>query len=44
VDDAVEAARDAYPGWSGTPVQVRQRLLAEYAKLLRRREIREEVA
>jgi len=44
VDDAVAAARDAYPGWSGTPVQARQRLLAEYANLLHAREIREEIA
>ncbi|KAL3776013.1 hypothetical protein ACHAW5_007095 [Stephanodiscus triporus] len=44
VDDAVRAARDAHPGWSNTPVQARQSLLAEYAHHLRRPEVREEVA
>ncbi|KAL3810218.1 hypothetical protein ACHAXA_006358 [Cyclostephanos tholiformis] len=44
VNDAVIAAKNAYPEWSNTPVQVRQRLLAEYSNLLHKREIREEVA
>ncbi len=44
IDDAVRAASDAYPGWSITPVQARQRLLAEYANLLHRGEVREEIA
>lgn len=44
VDDAVAAARDAFPAWRDTPVQVRQRLLLDYAHVLRRREVREELA
>ena len=44
VDDSVQAATDAYPVWSGTPVQVRQRLMAEYANLLHKKKIREEIA
>jgi hypothetical protein len=44
VSDAVIAAKNAYPEWSNTPVQVRQRLLAEYANVLHRKEIREEIA
>jgi hypothetical protein len=44
VDDAVQAATDAYPVWSSTPVQVRQRLMAEYANLLHKKEIWKEIA
>ena len=41
---AVTAAKNAYPKWSNTPVQTRQRLLLDYAHLLHRKEVREEIA
>ena len=41
---AVQAAKDAYPSWSNTPVQNRQRLLLDYAHFLHRKDIREEIA
>jgi hypothetical protein len=44
VQEAVSAAKTAYATWSTTPVQVRQRLLAEYAHLLQQVHIREEIA
>ena len=44
LDRAVAAARAAYPEWSGTPVQTRQRLLLEYAHFLHKKEVREEIA
>ena len=44
LDRAVEAAKDAYPEWSNTPVQSRQRLMLEYAHFLHRKEVREEIA
>jgi malonate-semialdehyde dehydrogenase (acetylating)/methylmalonate-semialdehyde dehydrogenase len=44
VQEAVYAAKTAYATWSTTPVQVRQRLLAEYAHLLQQVHIREEIA
>ena len=44
VQEAVSAAKTAYAAWSTTPVQVRQRLLAEYAHLLQQVHIREEIA
>lgn len=42
--DAISAAKGAFPSWSNTPVQVRQRLMLEYAHHLHRVEVREEVA
>ena len=42
--EAVEAAKNAYPSWSNTPVQQRQRLMAEYAHLLHQKHMREEIA
>lgn len=44
VGRAVSAAAEAFPDWSGTPVQVRQRLMLEYAHVLHKKEIREEIA
>lgn len=44
LDRAVEAAKRAYPGWSNTPVQTRQRLMLEYAHVLHKKEVREEIA
>ncbi|EJK50277.1 hypothetical protein THAOC_30774, partial [Thalassiosira oceanica] len=41
---AVSAAAAAFPSWSGTPVQARQRLMLEYAHVLHKKEIREEIA
>ncbi|KAL7534896.1 hypothetical protein ACHAXR_008066 [Thalassiosira sp. AJA248-18] len=41
---AVEAAKLAYPSWSNTPVQMRQRLMLEYAQFLHKKEVREEIA
>ena len=41
---AVAAAKAAYPSWSNTPVQNRQRLLLEYAHFLHKKEVREEIA
>ena len=41
---AVKAAKDAYPKWSNTPVQSRQRLLLDYAHFLHGKEVREEIA
>ena len=41
---AVEAAKQAYPAWSNTPVQNRQRLMLEYAHFLHKKEVREEIA
>lgn len=41
---AVEAAKQAYPAWSNTPVQTRQRLMLEYAHFLHKKEVREEIA
>ena len=42
--DLVKAAKDAYPKWSNTPVQTRQRLLLDYAHFLHGKEVREEIA
>jgi len=44
LDRAVKAAKEAYPAWSNTPVQTRQRLMLEYAHFLHKKEIREEIA
>ena len=44
VREAVSSAKAAYATWRTTPVQVRQRLLAEYAHLLRQVHVREEIA
>jgi len=44
VDRAVSAAKAAYPSWSNTPVQTRQRLLLDYAHFLHKPEVREEIA
>ncbi len=44
LEQAVAAAKEAYPSWSSTPVQTRQRLLLEYAHLLHKKEVREEIA
>ena len=44
LDQAVAAAKEAYPSWSSTPVQTRQRLLLEYAHFLHKKEVREEIA
>mmetsp|Transcript_42268 Transcript_42268/g.88738 ORF Transcript_42268/g.88738 Transcript_42268/m.88738 type:complete len:603 (-) Transcript_42268:2309-4117(-) len=44
LERAVAAAKAAYPSWSNTPVQTRQRLLLEYAHFLHRKEVREEIA
>lgn len=41
---AILAAKSAYPSWSQTPIQIRQRLLLEYAHLLHKKEVREEIA
>jgi len=41
---AVAAAKQAYPAWSNTPVQSRQRLMLDYAHFLHRKEVREEIA
>ena len=41
---AVKAAKDAYPKWSNTPVQSRERLLLDYAHFLHGKEVREEIA
>ena len=41
---AIEAAKQAFPSWSNTPVQNRQRYLLEYAHLLHTKEVREEIA
>ncbi|KAL7516126.1 hypothetical protein ACHAWX_001176 [Stephanocyclus meneghinianus] len=43
-DDAIRAASDAFPSWSRTPPQIRQRFLLEYAHVLHGKETREEVA
>ncbi len=44
LEQAIAAAKEAYPSWSSTPVQSRQRLLLEYAHLLHKKEVREEIA
>ena len=44
VGRAVSSAKAAFPNWSGTPVQARQRLMLEYAHVLHKREVREEIA
>lgn len=44
LEQAVSAAKDAYPSWSSTPVQSRQRILLEYAHFLHKKEVREEIA
>ena len=44
LDQAIAAAKEAYPSWSSTPVQTRQRLLLDYAHLLHKMEVREEIA
>jgi acyl-CoA reductase-like NAD-dependent aldehyde dehydrogenase len=44
VHEAVYSAKAAYATWRTTPVQVRGRLLAEYAHLLRQDHVREEIA
>ena len=44
VHEAVYSAKAAYATWRTTPVQVRGRLLAEYAHLLRQDHAREEIA
>jgi len=44
LEKAVTAAKEAYPSWSSTPVQTRQRLLLEYAHFLHKKEVREEIA
>mmetsp|Transcript_7243 Transcript_7243/g.11874 ORF Transcript_7243/g.11874 Transcript_7243/m.11874 type:complete len:561 (+) Transcript_7243:113-1795(+) len=44
LEQAVAAAKDAYPSWSSTPVQTRQRILLEYAHFLHKKEVREEIA
>lgn len=44
LEQAVNAAKDAYPSWSSTPVQSRQRILLEYAHFLHKKEVREEIA
>lgn len=44
LDQAITAAKEAYPSWSSTPVQSRQRLLLEYAHFLHKTEVREEIA
>lgn len=41
---AVECAKNAFPSWSATPVQTRQRLLMDYAHLLHKKSVREEIA
>ena len=41
---AIDAASSAFPEWRDTPVQVRQRLLLEYAHELHKVDVREEVA
>ena len=41
---AILSAKSAYPSWSQTPIQIRQRLLLEYAHLLHQKEVREEIA
>lgn len=44
LEQAIAAAKGAYPSWSSTPVQTRQRLLLEYAHFLHKKEVREEIA
>lgn len=44
LESAVAAAKAAYPSWSNTPVQTRQRLLLDYAHFLHKQEVREEIA
>lgn len=44
LEQAVTAAKEAYPSWSSTPVQTRQRILLEYAHFLHKKEVREEIA
>jgi len=44
LENAVAAAKVAYPSWSNTPVQTRQRLLLDYAHFLHKPEVREEIA
>jgi len=44
LENAVSAAKAAYPSWSNTPVQTRQRLLLDYAHFLHKPEVREEIA
>jgi hypothetical protein len=44
LEQAIAAAKEAFPSWSSTPVQSRQRLLLEYAHLLHKKEVREEIA
>ena len=44
LEQAIMAAKGAYPSWSSTPVQSRQRILLEYAHLLHKKEVREEIA
>ena len=44
VNRTVSAAKAAYPSWSNTPVQTRQRLLLDYAHFLHKPEVREEIA
>eukprot|EP00569_Conticribra_weissflogii_P005890 CAMPEP_0171345112 /NCGR_PEP_ID=MMETSP0878-20121228/20892_1 /TAXON_ID=67004 /ORGANISM="Thalassiosira weissflogii, Strain CCMP1336" /LENGTH=567 /DNA_ID=CAMNT_0011848457 /DNA_START=186 /DNA_END=1886 /DNA_ORIENTATION=+ len=41
---AVASAEEAFPTWSNTPVQSRQRLLADFAHLLHEKHVREEIA
>ena len=44
LEQAIAAAKGAYPSWSSTPVQTRQRILLEYAHFLHKKEVREEIA
>ena len=44
LENAVAAAKAAYPSWSNTPVQTRQRLLLDYAHFLHKPEVRKEIA
>ena len=44
LENAVSAAKAAYPSWSNTPVQTRQRLLLDYAHFLHKPEVLEEIA
>ena len=41
---AVSSASQAFPGWSSTPIQIRQRFLMEYTHQLHKVEVREEIA
>ena len=43
LENAVVAAKAAYPSWSNTPVQTRQRLLLDYAHFLHKPEVGEEI-